>query len=321
MAAELYQHAIDNGYWIAGVKMNEKYDAVYSLTNKNNLAFQNSKYTFSNMGNIYLEVSNKLKEHGKVLFIGLPCQVAALKSFLKTKKIENTNIVFVDLICHGITPETYLKQHIKRIEYKKRTKSKEVNFRDSRYGSYAYYFTLANNNGTVFYKKNVKQDDEFQIAYHRSIAYRENCYICQWANRERMGDITLSDFPGLGIKEKCSFNDKNVSCVMINTPKGRKLYSELLDKNRIYSKERPLEENLDVQPTLNNTMLYPPERKRFLELYRNTKDFDRSIQEAASKIIWSNKLNSLIRYKDVKMLLLKLIPRVFKDQMKRMIKR
>ena len=319
IATELYQYAIDNGYWIAGVCMNAECDAIYSLTNKNGFNFQNSKYTFPNMGNIYVDISSKLKAHEKVLFIGLPCQVAALKSYLKTKKFEETNILFVDLICHGITPANYLKQHIKQIEHKKGKQGLQINFRDPKYGTHKYYFTLANND-TVFYKKNVKQDDEFQIAYHRGIAYRENCYFCQWAGRERLGDITLSDFPGLGSKEKCAFTDRNVSCVMINTPKGRKLYSELLDKNRIYSEKRPLEENFDFQPTLNNITPQPPERRKFLILYRQTKDFDYSIQKAASKIIWSNRLNSLTRYRDARVICRKLIPRTCKDKVKRIIK-
>ena len=72
--------------------------------------------------------------------------------------------------------ENYLKQHIKQIEHKKGKQGLQINFRDPKYGTHKYYFTLANND-TVFYKKNVKQDDEFQIAYHRGIAYRENCYF------------------------------------------------------------------------------------------------------------------------------------------------
>ena len=44
-----------------------------------------------------------MKANQKVLFIGLPCQVAAVNQFIKDK----TNLVTADLICHG-TPSPYL---------------------------------------------------------------------------------------------------------------------------------------------------------------------------------------------------------------------
>ena len=57
-----------------------------------------------------------LKEKKKVLFIGLPCQVGALKTVIK----ENDNLYTVDLICHG-TPSPkllcdYLALHNENLE-------------------------------------------------------------------------------------------------------------------------------------------------------------------------------------------------------------
>ena len=118
IAAEFYKYAIENGYWIVGVTVNKHFEAIYSITKEGWRQFQNSKYTYSNMGDMYHVISDKLKRREKVLYIGLPCQVAALKMFLSTKSVEDRNLFTIDLICHGITPEDYLKEHIEQIEYK-----------------------------------------------------------------------------------------------------------------------------------------------------------------------------------------------------------
>ena len=48
------------------------------------------------MDNIYV---NALKEGKKVLVCGLPCQIAALKAFLRK---DYENLILVDLICRYI---------------------------------------------------------------------------------------------------------------------------------------------------------------------------------------------------------------------------
>lgn len=75
--------------------------------------FAGSKYTKSNPIGIYKEIHSKLKSGNKVLFVGLPCQVAAVKNFIKES--EQKNLYTIDLICHG-TPSprllsAYLSQY------------------------------------------------------------------------------------------------------------------------------------------------------------------------------------------------------------------
>lgn len=78
---------------------------VFEVTNEMAVArkFAGSKYVKSNPEKIYGKIQSLLKANQKVLFIGLPCQVAAVNQFIKDK----TNLVTADLICHG-TPSPYL---------------------------------------------------------------------------------------------------------------------------------------------------------------------------------------------------------------------
>lgn len=60
---------------------------VFEVTNEMAVArkFAGSKYVKSNPEKIYGKIQSLLKANQKVLFIGLPCQVAAVNQFIKDK--------------------------------------------------------------------------------------------------------------------------------------------------------------------------------------------------------------------------------------------
>lgn len=66
---------------------------------------QGSKYVQSSLGNIFKDVQKKLKNDIFVLFSGTPCQVDALKSYLRK---DYPNLLTVDIICHGVPSEQFL---------------------------------------------------------------------------------------------------------------------------------------------------------------------------------------------------------------------
>ena len=61
------------------------------------LQFRGSKYVKSDPNEAYLLVKNEIQEGKKVLFIGLPCQVAGIKRFIG----DTDHLYTIDLICHG----------------------------------------------------------------------------------------------------------------------------------------------------------------------------------------------------------------------------
>ena len=73
-----------------------------------------SKYTQSNIGNCYKKAERYLKEGRKVLFSGTPCQIAALKLFLKK---DYEGLTTIDVVCHGVpSPEVWKKYLNETIE-------------------------------------------------------------------------------------------------------------------------------------------------------------------------------------------------------------
>ena len=92
----------DGGYVAACLFRNGEF--IFDITDKKEelIHFKGSKYVKSNPIGIYDKVIGKLKTGNKVLFIGLPCQVAAIKNYMMTMSANiGENLYAVDLICHG----------------------------------------------------------------------------------------------------------------------------------------------------------------------------------------------------------------------------
>lgn len=228
---------------------------------------QGSKYVQSDMMNIYSLIKKDLEEGKKVLFSGTPCQVNALKSFLKFKDYDN--LYTIDIICHGVPNNKMFNSFIKMLEKKEKGKIINFKFRDKTKGwGLNASFTIEKN------KKIIKKVVEaFNLSYYQlfldSLIYRENCYICPYAGKLRAGDITIGDYRKIE-KEHPDFIKmfeikKGVSCIIANNDKGEKMISEL-------SKDFMLLDSKFEKVQYHNKQLVHPsifkeERNEILKLY------------------------------------------------------
>ena len=114
IASAIMKSFIENGGYVAACLFRDG-DFVFKLTN--NISdieqFQGSKYVKSNPRGVYSEIQRTLNKGDKVLFVGLPCQVAALKHYT----FSNPNLFTVDLICHGTPSLHILKAYLKECGY------------------------------------------------------------------------------------------------------------------------------------------------------------------------------------------------------------
>lgn len=271
IATELYNYAVEEGMYFAGVSMNKDLEAHFELVNNKNSIekFQNSKYTFSYMDDVYLKCKELLKKGERILFVGLPCQIAGLRNYIG----ENENLVLIDLAFHGTPSPEFLKQHVKTIEEKKNRIADTVSFRDARFNTNNYYFTLTDAN-KLFYKKNSLSEDNYQIGYHKAFIYRDCCYQCRYAQRKRTGDLTIADYHGLGKESVYNGNKESVSCVLINSEKGKRLLNKLIENKQIEAIGRPLSEPLQNEPQFNYPSKLSQKRDEFINLYQKNKNYD-----------------------------------------------
>lgn len=208
----LISRFIENGGYVCSCLFKEG-NFVFDISNDKYYAlrFGGSKYVKSNPEGIYPKVLDILKSGNKVLFIGLPCQVAALKKYVG--EMYRENLYLVDLICHGTpsvkTLSIFLKQYNKRLE-----DIKEIVFRIK-----AKMQIVVDNEGIVC--KGVS--DKYTIGFLNGLTYTENCYSCNYASLERVSDITIGDSWGSELVDDCK---DGISLMVIQSEKGLRLIKE-----------------------------------------------------------------------------------------------
>ena len=126
ICAAIYQMGLKEGYKVFGVIQEENFQAKYieirsSLDIVNS---RNSKYTYSDMRDCFYAVLKYLKQNEKVIFIGLPCQLAALKCHVNRILSNSKKLFLVELMCHGIASHQYLLDHMRQIEKRTRKQAK-----------------------------------------------------------------------------------------------------------------------------------------------------------------------------------------------------
>lgn len=185
--------------------------------------FQGSKYVHSNVKDVYKEVEILLKDGKEILFTGTPCQVAALRSFLRK---EYDKLYCVDIVCHGVPNRKVLGSRIKYIEQIHGKKIVNIRFRDKQPNQHNTCMKYTFNDGTSY------NCSEFEDAYIRSFEsgyiLRDNCFNCTYKKSERCSDITIADFWGYA-PQKLKFHSyrKGTSLMIVNSEKGKKLFNEI----------------------------------------------------------------------------------------------
>lgn len=216
------------------------------LSNQENqfARFKNSKYCQCNTQNIYSDVKRYLQQGKHVLFIGTPCQCAGIQNYVNQE--EKRNLFVVDLICHGVPSNKLLKDYVSMIN-KKKAGEDEVSFRSDE----GYVFSVKRS-GRVTYSKH-KFEDYYLTLFLKGFICRESCYNCQYACSERVSDITIGDFWGIGKEKEFNYPKKKVSCVLVNTEKGMALLNEC---DNLFLVERPISEAVK-----GNSKLHVPTKK------------------------------------------------------------
>lgn len=275
-ASAIIKSFIQSGGYVASCLFKNG-EFVFELTNDLEVAkrFAGSKYVKSNPEGIYKKVQERLKTD-KVLFIGLPCQVAALKNYIKNQD----NLYTVDLICHGTPSVKLLDQYLDEKGYNLK-ELKDVKFRTKVDMGLSV-------DGERIYLSRVT--DDYLCAFLESIDYTENCYSCQFASLERVSDITLGDSWGTEYKDE----EKNgISLVLIQSEKGR----ELVDRSGLELKDVDLDNAVACNHQLSHPSIVSPKRDKFLNLIKTGKSF---------KIATFSVLPKMVIKQNIKLVLIKL---------------
>lgn len=239
----LAKYIIEQGGVVFGAGWSEKLQLKHQkadcLTDLNKL--MRSKYVQSDTSEVYNEAMHLLNDGKKVLFCGTPCQIAAMRSFLRGKEYDG--LYLIDVVCQGVPSPILFRKYIDEVESKYQTRVTDVTFRSKKYGwRCGLLLLLQCEDGRsieIRYKKNT-----FYRAFLRNYMLRESCYQCQFKYPQKgcFSDITLADFWRIGTEKpfKCDSYESGVSAVLINTSKGETLFDVL--KDQVIWEERSFKE-------------------------------------------------------------------------------
>lgn len=122
----------------------------------------------------------------EVLFTGLGCDVAALKSFLNENHVDSSRLYTVDLVCFGpALPEVH-RQYIEMLEKKYHSRIKSFTVRHKAKGWTPPYIRAEFEDGR-----------EFITPFHDSdygLYTREQCSKCRFKGANHQADITVGDY-------------------------------------------------------------------------------------------------------------------------------
>lgn len=132
MAEEIYK----KGGYVGGAIYNEDWSASHFISNKKEdlKRLRSSKYLQSNAEGFYIKVKEAVITKSPVLVCGTPCQMAALRRFLKK---DYENLIIVDFICHSIASPKAHRKYFDYLEEKEgskvvyfKAKNKELGWRN-----------------------------------------------------------------------------------------------------------------------------------------------------------------------------------------------
>lgn len=236
---------------------------------------QGSKYVQSDIGDTYRQAKEALQAGRQVLFTGTPCQIAGLRGYLGQK--EYPNLLTVDIICHGVPSKAFFQAYLKQLEGELPGEITAFTFRDKATGwGHRAGVTYRDKRGKLRYRLLPAKASSYFGLFLQGQTCRDSCYRCPYAQGNRVGDLTLGDYWGIGeahpdylVENGGMLRDgEGISCLLVNTPKGMESLEQIRETvTRMPSEFEKVQQGNDQ---LRHPCPEGADRKTVLELYRRS---------------------------------------------------
>ncbi len=188
-----------------------------------------SKYVQSDLGDVFKQIKELLELSRKVLFVGTPCQVAGLKTYLKK---DYGNLILVDFICHGVPSPLAFEKYVETLKRKYGNKINLIKFRDKSIDWKQFSVAIMENKNCV--ERRLFKENIWMQGFLDNLFLRPSCYECKFKAGKNASDITIGDFWGIQTLIPEFYDGKGVSMCCLNTEKGKSIFALI-------------KENFDVQ--------------------------------------------------------------------------
>lgn len=291
-----------NGGLVGGAIYTEDLNVKQVLISKKEelTLLRGSKYLQSDFNGFYITIREALKEGREVLVCGSPCQMTAVRTFLRK---PYDKLYVLDYICRGIPSSKVFHGYLDYWSRKHGAKVTSFKFKIKELGWRKRTMKIGFADGKFEYDD--CDSSLYDLGYHKTHAFcRPSCYDCKFLGTPRAADITLADFWGIEkiTSRKDLDGDVGTSLVICNTEKGLSLLETI--KNRLVIEEVPFEKAAKDNPALYTSHPAPStDRDAFYEKLNEERfeDFIPDLINNADKNVrFLSKVKNVIRpfYKD-----------------------
>lgn len=210
--------------WVYGVAWEDGFVCVHKgIHEADKLSkLQYSKYIQSETRKCFRKVKEYLKAGEQVLYVGRPCQIAGLRSYLG-ELAHKDHLIMMDLLCFYAPSAHYFRKYLD--ESYGIGNIKEVLFRNKKRGWTSSAYTLIGNNEEEIYPN--PKEDAFLRMFQSALGRNDVCDCCRFADFPRQGDLTMGDFWGIEQHDPTWNDKKGTSLLIANTQKGKQFLEQI----------------------------------------------------------------------------------------------
>lgn len=222
--------------------------------------FRGSKYAQSDLSDVFRQIKNCLSSR-PVLFVGTPCQVAGLKSYLIK---DYANLYTCDFICMSISSGKMWDEYIK--DYQKRHQIKRIFFKDKRIGWHKtdWRMLIEDERGEYLCKG---RDNLYFNTYLSHYSARPSCFSCVFRHCRRSSDFTIADCWGIDSVHPEFDDNKGCNSLILQSHKGKAIFEEI--RENVMSLDYGIQNVCQYNRHILQQASVPKEYDQFLQDYRS----------------------------------------------------
>lgn len=178
-----------------------------------------SKYVQSDIASCFSEIAADLANGTKVLFVGTPCQCAAMRAVFG----DHEGLLLVDLVCEGVPSRRMYADFLDDLEAERGQKVSDFRFRDKRGGWSTKNAVIVGGKGVPLDRQLHSYRYYYYWLFSKALILRDSCYKCPYACSHRVGDLTVGDFWGAetsGLGYSLHELKGGISCLLVSTARG-----------------------------------------------------------------------------------------------------
>ncbi len=221
----LVEYVLSKGGIVCAARFDENFHIYHSFFDSIEQIdpYRGSKYAQSDLKDAFRQIKTYLRLR-PVLFVGTPCQVAGLKSYLIR---DYENLYTCDFICMCISSGKMWDEYI--TDYQKHHKVKRIFFKDKRNGWHKtdWRMLIEDENGEHLIPgfKN-----PYFSSYLTHLTARPSCFLCAFRHCRHVSDLTIADCWGIETIRPDFDDNKGCTTLILQSDKGNTIWKFIEDK-------------------------------------------------------------------------------------------